>query len=408
MIQEKTILNIFISEKNNTVTEFAFEQFIVPLKESLSNKSFVKLALMNKRVKTNELNTVTAKLINIKEGIMLSFLYRYPTKDITKNYSFSEAATIATQLLETDFLQAELLTLEGDWHLTFSKKNTATIRKKAASITEQLHLAHDKNKERKISAADKIYLRELGITTNDFQVKTSMQDKYRQINKYIEIVDGIMKNADLGTSFNIVDMGAGKGYLTFALYDYLYNVLNKTPTVIGVELRKELADECNRIAELSSYDNLKFIEGSIKDVKLPATDVLIALHACDTATDDAIFRGITSNAKIIICAPCCHKQIRKQLNPADDLRLIVQYGILKERQAEIITDAIRALILEAYGYKTKVFEFISTEHTSKNVLIAGVKQKNASVPNADIVKQIENIKKIHGVAFHHLEKLMNT
>jgi hypothetical protein len=405
VIQGRIISNIFISEKNRTVIN-TIEQFIVHLNESLMNRSFVKLALMNKRVKTNELNTVTAKLISIKDGIKLSFLYRYPTKDITKNYSFDEAAILAKQLLETDFLQAELLTLEGDWHLTITKNNTATIRKKAASITVQPQLAHDKNKERKIAAENKIYLHELGITTADFQVKTSMQDKYRQINKYIEIIDGIMKNASLETSFNVVDMGAGKGYLTFALYDYLTSVLKKTPNIIGVELRKELADECNRIAQLSSYSNLKFVEGTIKDVELPATDMLIALHACDTATDDAIFRGITSNAKIIICAPCCHKQVRKQMNPTDDLRLIAQYGILIERQAEIITDAIRALILEAYGYKTKVFEFITTEHTPKNVLIVGVKQKNATVPNLYIIKQIENIKRIHGVEFHYLEKLM--
>ena len=405
MIQERIISSIFTSEKNKIVIN-TIEQFIVHLNESLANKSFVKLTLMNKRVKTNELNTVSVKLIHIKDGLKLSFLYRYPTKDITKNYSFDEAITIITQLLMSDFMQAELLTLQGDWHLTITKKNTATIRKKEASTKEQPQLAHDKNKERKISAADKIYLRELGITTADFQVKTSMQDKYRQINKYIEIIDGIVKNADLETSFNVVDMGAGKGYLTFALYDYLYNVLKKTPTVVGVELRKELADECNRIALLSSYSNLKFVEGTIKDAELPATDMLIALHACDTATDDAIFRGITSNAKIIICAPCCHKQVRKQMNPSDDLRLIAQYGLLKERQAEIITDAIRALILEAYGYKTKVFEFIATEHTPKNVLIVGVKQKNATVPNVKIIEQIENIKKIHGIEFHYLEKLM--
>ena len=406
MIPEKIISNIFTSEKNRTVIN-TIEQFIVHLNESLANKSFVKLALMNKRVKTNELNTVSAKLIHIKDGLKLSFLYRYPTKDITKNYSFDEAITIITQLLMSDFMQAELLTLDGDWHLTITKRNTAAIRKKDASVKEQPQLAHDKNKERKISATDKVYLRELGVTNADFQVKISMQDKYRQINQYIEIIDGILKNADLETSFTVVDMGAGKGYLTFALYDYLYNVLKKTPTVIGVELRKELADECNRIAQLSSYSHLKFIEGTIKDVQLPVTDMLIALHACDTATDDAIFRGITSDAKIIICAPCCHKQVRKQMNPKDDLRLISQYGILKERQAEIITDAIRALMLEAFGYKTKVFEFIATEHTPKNVLIVGIKQKNPIVADTKILKQIENIKRIHGVEFHYLEKLMN-
>ena len=135
--------------------------------------------------------------------------------------------------------------------------------------------------------------------------------------------------------------------------------------------------------------------------------MVISLHACDTATDDAIFRGIKLNAKIIICAPCCHKQVRKQMNPTDDLKLISQYGILKERQAEILTAAIRALILEDYGYKTKVFEFISTEHTPKNVLIVGTKHTTKDTPDKEILTQIENIKKIHGVEFHYLENLMS-
>ena len=362
---------------------------------------------MNKRVRTNELNTVSAKLINIKDELKLSFVYRYPTKDITKNYSFIDASALIVQLLKSDFFQADLFTLEGDWHFTINKKNTSTIRKKAASNTEPPPLSHDKNKHRVISTVNNIYLRELGVTNADWKVKSNMYDKYRQINKYIEIIDGIIKNYTIVSSFNIVDMGAGKGYLTFALYDYFYNILKKTPNIIGIELRKDIVDECNRIAKIASFSNLVFQEGTIKDIELPEMDMLIALHACDTATDDAIFRGIYSNAKIIICAPCCHKQLRKQMNPVDDLNLISQYGILKERQAEIITDGLRALIMEAYGYRTKVFEFIETEHTPKNVIIAGVKQKNYNTPNAEIIKQIENIKKIHGVEYHYLEKLIN-
>ena len=382
------------------------KEFVNLLKNSLISETFVRLALMNKRIKTNELNTVTAKLIEIKEGIKLSFIYRYPTKDITKNYNFDEGIVIIEQLLKTDFLQADLFTLQNDYYLTINKKNASSIRKKEAKITEKPLLLHDKEKNRMISVTNNIYLRELGITTAEWQVKKSMQDKYRQINKYIEIIDGVLKTTQLETTFNIVDMGAGKGYLTFALYDYLYNVLHKTPNIIGVELRKELVEGCNKIAQEASFVNLNFKAGSIKNIELPKTDMLIALHACDTATDDAIFRGIKSDAKIIICAPCCHKQLRKQINPTDDLSLISQFGILKERQAELLTDGIRALILEAYGYKAKVFEFIATEHTPKNVLIVGVKQKNVKIPNHEILQKIEHIKKIHGIEYHYLETLM--
>ncbi len=384
------------------------KQFISILNDCLTNKTFVKLSLMNKRDKTNELKIVSAKLIVVKDGVKLSFVYRYPTKDITKNYSFAESEKVIENHLDTDFLQADLFTLEADYYLTFNHKNIVSIKKKEASTKEIPQPAHDKEKNRLIATANNIYLRELGVTTADWQIKNSMQDKYRQINKYIEIIDGVLRNTNLENTLNVVDMGAGKGYLTFALYDYLQNVLKKTATVTGVELRKELVTDCNAIAQKSDFNNLNFIAGTIKEIELPETDMLIALHACDTATDDAIFRGINAEAKIIICAPCCHKQVRKQMNPTDDLNLISQFGILKERQAELLTDGIRALLLETYGYKTKVFEFIATEHTPKNVLIVAVKHKNTKTPDYKILEKIENIKKIHGIEYHYLEKLLAT
>lgn len=387
------------------MTENNIKTFIAFLNESAENSSFIKLAFMNKRVKTEDLNTVTAKLVKIKEEVKISFVYRYPTKDITKNYSFFESKTIAEQLLEKSFLQAEIYTSENNLFLSINKNNIVTLRKKAAINNEPPSLTHDEIKNRIIHTENNIYLKELGVTTADFQVKARMQDKYKQINKYIEIIDGILKSANLNQEINVVDMGAGKGYLTFALYDYLLNTLKKSPKILGIELREELVNDCNLIAKKATFSKLNFKTGTIKEVELNKVDLLIALHACDIATDDAIYRGIKSDAKIIICAPCCHKQVRKQMNPIDDLKLISQYGILKERQAEIITDAIRALILEAYGYKTKVFEFISTEHTPKNVLIVGIKQSEKKVPDSEILKQIENIKKIHGVEFHYLEKL---
>jgi hypothetical protein len=388
------------------VSKVNLKQFIETLYDSLKNKQFVRLTLMNKRDKTSDLKIVSAKLIEIKDGIKLSFVYRYPTKDITKNYTFDEGIIIIAELLNTDFLQADLFTLENDYYLTINNKNVVSIKKKEATSKEMPQLSHDIEKKRLISTANNIYLKELGIVNADWQLKNSMQDKYRQINKYIEIIDGVLRNTKLKDTLNVVDMGAGKGYLTFALYDYLQNVLNKTPNIIGIEIRKELVINCNLIAQKANFLNLSFKAGSIKDIDLPETDMLIALHACDTATDDAIFRGITSNSKIIIVAPCCHKQVRKQMNPTDDLGLISQYGILKERQAELLTDGIRALLLEAYGYKAKVFEFIATEHTPKNVLIVAVKQKNVKIPAIEILQKIENIKKIHGIESHYLETLL--
>ncbi len=380
--------------------------FIKALNESLTSGSLIRLGVMHKRDKTKELTSVTAKLIKIKEGIRLSFVYRYPTKDVTKNHIIEECGNIVKLLLLNDFQQAELYTSEFNYFLTIQKNDFVVIRKKKSAVVEVPNLAHDREKERFIKPQNNDYLFELGITNAEGQVKTSMNDKFRQINKYIEIIDGIMKQINFNNDVKVVDMGSGKGYLTFALYDYLINNLKIKAVINGIEQREELVDQCNALAVKNNFDKLSFIKGSIQDVMLKDIDVLIALHACDTATDDAISRGIKSNAKLIICAPCCHKQLRKDMHPSDDLNYLNQYGILKERQAEMLTDAIRALFLEAFGYQTKVFEFIDTEHTPKNVMIVGIKQDQAIVPNDKFIQQIANLKKMYGIEKHYLEELL--
>jgi hypothetical protein len=232
-----------------------------------------------------------------------------------------------------------------------------------------------------------------------------MTAKFRQINKYIEVLDAEFKNLNLPEDAVIMDMGSGKGYLTFALYDYFVNVLKTKVNITGVEFRKELVAYCNSIATACSYKGLHFTEGSIESTELKKADVLIALHACDTATDEAIWKGITAGASLIVVAPCCHKQIRKQFNVHNEMEPLLKHGILEERQAELITDGLRALIMEDCGYKTKVFEFISTEHTPKNMMITGVKKSDTN-SKKDIPEMIHNIKKSYGIEYHHLEKLL--
>jgi hypothetical protein len=175
----------------------------------------------------------------------------------------------------------------------------------------------------------------------------------------------------------------------------------------GVEFREELVDATNVIALKAGFDKLKFLTGNIAEVEIERTDVLIALHACDTATDDAIYRGIEQKSGIIICAPCCHKQIRKQMEPQNVLKQIVQHGILAERLAEMVTDTIRAMILEAFGYKTKVFEFVPLEHTAKNVMIAAIKTKDVDKPDVRILQEVDALKKMFDIEYHYLEKLLD-
>jgi tRNA A58 N-methylase Trm61 len=284
---------------------------------------------------------------------------------------------------------------------------SAKLVTKAVSLTEKAGpQQHDKEKERIVKASNNIYLRQLGITTGDGLVKKEMQDKYKQINRYVEIIDGILKQLDFGNRISVVDMGSGKGYLTFALYDYLTNTLKLQTNMLGVEMREDLINTCNRIAAASKFDQLHFVKGTIADIALPSTDMLIALHACDTATDDAIFKGINANAKLIICAPCCHKQIRKQMKPDNVLNTITKHGILLERQAEMVTDAIRALLLEAAGYKTRVFDFIATEHTPKNVMIVGIKNETVSVNKEAYLEKVKALKGMFNIEEHYLEKLL--
>ena len=380
--------------------------FLDYILNSLENKEFQKITISQQRDKSSALKNVFAKAAILKAGIKLSFVYRYPTKDITKNFDFEEGLALIQDMLVKDFYQADLFTYTADWHYAINKNGISRLRKTPPTNTETPIYTHDKIKRRFITLENNVYLRELGIATADAKVKKDMEDKFRQINKYIEIADNIVNSAALPSAFHIVDMGSGKGYLTFALYDYLSNVLKLSPEIIGVEIRSELVESSNRIAHKAGFDKLKFQTGSIETAELAQIDMLIALHACDTATDEAIYRGIRADSKVIICAPCCHKQVRKQLNPENDLKSITKFGILEERQAEILTDGIRALVLEAYGYKTKVFEFISTEHTPKNVLIVGIKKGNEKVDDS-ILDQIRNIKKLYNIQNHHLEKLLH-
>ena len=381
-------------------------KLIETLEKHIVASDFIKLILSNKRDKFNDLKAVYVKPVLIKEKEHLNFVYKYNTKDITKNFILVEAFENLKKLLKEHFYQTIVFTLAADYDLLIRKDESSSFKKSKASISKKPKVQHNKVKDKLIKTKDNIYLQELGVINASGNILADKQKKFKQINKYIEIIDNILKPIDFKGDFTVVDMGAGKGYLTFALYDYLQNVSDKNPNIIGVELRKELVEKCNIISDKASFEKLRFIEGSIKKAEIEKIDVLIALHACDTATDDAIYRGIKANAKVIICAPCCHKQIRKQIKPTDELKLVTQFGILKERQAELLTDALRALLLEAHGYKTKVFEFISTEHTPKNVLIVGVKNKALKEPDAEIIKQIQSIKKTHGIDFHYLEKLL--
>jgi len=380
-----------------------FEQLNEALRQSVIDNNFVKLTLSKPVRKSDELPNVYVRFIKIKGAALFQFTYHYATNDKVKNYTLQEAISELEVLLLAHFKAATLFTLKSDLMAFVSKKKKVTFKENAPSFKNKLPETHDKPKERLAEAGS--YLYHLGITDANGKVIHKMADKYRQINKYLEIIESLLKTTKLAKKIQIVDMGSGKGYLTFALYDYLVNTKKFNATVTGIELRKELVAYCSDIAAKCAFENLSFVAQPIQEYDNAKIDILIALHACDTATDDAIYKGLVSKSELIICAPCCHKQIRQQVKGKEQESPLLKYGIFKERQFEMVTDTIRALVLEKHNYNTKVFEFISNEHTRKNVMLVGTK----SSKNSDVSKlesKIKDLKKTYLIEEHYLETLL--
>lgn len=394
------------------------QQFQTQLAESISSNIFLKVSLGNYHGNDKELKNVYVRKVKIKRADMLSFTYRYKTRDIFKNLSIEDGITLISHFVSNDFRIATLFTTEKEIILEHGKRQQISLREQLVKSSVQPSLLHDKEKKRLIKPDGKSYLQALRVTDQEGKVFKNAQDKYRQINQYIEILSSLIKELPEGQIKNVVDMGSGKGYLTFALYDYLHHVLNLDTKVIGVEFREDLVTLCNEIADTSGFDKLSFVEGTIEAYDVNQIDLLIALHACDTATDDAIYKGIKANAGLIVVAPCCHKQIRREMEKGkakNELTFLTKYGIFMERQAEMVTDGIRALILEYYGYKTKVFQFISDAHTPKNVLVVGMKIKDQGTRSkeqeikrkVELLEKIKETKAYFGIGYHHLEKLFD-
>lgn len=384
--------------------------FIAQLNISLTDNSFIKLSLGNYKGAVSELKKIYVKPVIIKRVLKLSFTYRFKTKDIVKNYSLEDGVSeIVRTLRANEFRAATIFKVNEDLILSYNQ-DSWSVKSITATAKKTDSLSHDKLKQRKLGSSDKNYLKELRLTDDSGKVYKSAQDKWKQINHYVDILSSMLGSLPDKEKLNVVDMGAGKGYLTFALYDYLNNILQKPAEVVGVEYRLDLVDLCNSIALRSGFMDLNFVEGTIEAFKpKDKIDVLIALHACDTATDDAISKGIENHAELIVVAPCCHKQVRKQMEIGkvkNELDFLTRHGIFMERQAEMVTDGMRALIMEYFGYQTKVFQFVSDAHTPKNVLVVGVRKEIDDVRRLKVLEKIKSTKAYFGLEYHHLEKLM--
>ncbi|WP_043971671.1 MULTISPECIES: class I SAM-dependent methyltransferase [Acinetobacter] len=387
---------------------FSFEQeqqFFLDIQQSIENKSFDRLILSQYKGEMAQLEKMTFRVIELQGQATLSCLYHYTTQDMTKNYAIDEGLEKIAELLKLS-KQANLFTSDQDVQLKKNKKKAMlNSQKKQASTLKVEQQQHDREKQRYVQQQSP-FLKHLGITDEKGQIVPSMARKWKQINKFIEIFSHAYEQIDAAQhELNIVDFGSGKGYLTFALYDYL-QAQQKTPLITGVELRSNLVEFCKNVADQVDFNHLDFFEGDVRSYQPEKLDVMIALHACDIATDFAIHTGIRLNASMIMCAPCCHKELRPQLHSPEVLQPMLQFGIHAGQQAEMLTDTLRALLLKAYGYETKVFEFVSLEHTSKNKMILATKRKQIQQPDAKIMQQIQALKAMYGIEKQSLELLL--
>jgi hypothetical protein len=403
------------------------KNFVDEVRRSLAAGTFLKLTLANYKGTEEHLQRISVRRNETKKGERLAFQSRYSTRDVVKNADLKDAGERIANYLENDFKSAHLFTTTNDFQLIVGKKSSRLTKGKATLKTAP-PASHDREKNYLVDPSA-YYLRALGITTDSGQVRSNQHDKWRQINKFVESVDGLIKNSPLRDSetLRVVDMGSGKGYLTFALYDHLARTgsgsycvgslqnpaQSKCVTKIqttGVEQRKGLVTLCNEIAQASEFDGLKFVQGTIADHDPGKVDILIALHACDTATDDALYKGIAANASVIVAAPCCHHEVKKQLKPPELLEGVLKHPVMLERTAETITDGIRALLLEANGYKTKMFEFVSTEHTPKNNMLVATRVNSPHASKGSTNKKMTEVNAImseFGIKNQHLFALLN-
>jgi SAM-dependent methyltransferase len=384
----------------------ALQRFLARFADSLDDGGFARLVLAKPQRAPDELLRVTARPVRLRGEPMLSLLYTHKTRDITKNFSLGEGVATLRALLGPVFRNAHLHTRDEEWQLTLSKKGQGLLHVGQATQAADTPTTHDREKQRWLELT-RPFLTELGVTTAQQQLIPAMSRKWKQINKFVEVFAHALAASPLAEAkqIHVVDFGSGKGYLTFAIHDWLRHTKGVDAQVTGVELRPDMVALCNQAIAKLHIEGLRIEQGDVRSYQPAALNVMIALHACDVATDYAIHLGLRAGAEIIMCSPCCHKQIRPQLLSPHPLAPILQHGVHLGQEAEMLTDGLRALLLDACGYDTQVFEFISLEHTNKNKMILAVKRAAPKSPGT-VLRQIADIKQFYGIQEQCLETLL--
>ena len=349
---------------------------------------------------------IVVRPVQVRGRPQLQFSYFDAKRDTSKNYYGSEAAAHLSEALDIAFSSIVVQMADEDIQIQLTKKGKPLIhRHRHASAPALPDTAHNRAKALPLPAdRPDAFLQAIGIMNPQGQVKPAMQGKFAQINEFIKLVDATGELERFGRSpINVLDCGCGASYLTFAMYHYLNDVRGIPARLVGVDTNAQLIEKCAAQAADLHYDDLCFEAAPIVDFQpSDAPDLVIALHACDTATDEAIFQAIRHNAHMLVCAPCCHHHLNEQLESAT-FRPVLRHGILKQRMGDLLTDAFRALILRIMGYRAEVIEFVAAEHTAKNLMIRAVKVAGPGDPQ--FVREYNELKQFWGVT-PYLETLL--
>lgn len=368
------------------------------LDEVLPEGRLVSATLSQPRRKDGEsCGKVVVKPVLLKKELHYQLAYHYDKKVTHANATLEEARTKISALLENDMRQGLFATLESDYQVLISKKGKTAILKKPPTKKQAADLSHNRKKTYVLEEGEPVsFLVELGVMNDKGRVLAAKYDKFRQINRFLEMVRDILPALPKDRKLTIVDFGCGKSYLTFALYHYLAVQEGFELNVVGLDLKADVIEHCESLARTLHYEGLHFRIGDIADYnEFDAVDMVITLHACDTATDAALEKAVRWGASAILSVPCCQHELFAQVQ-SDILEPLLSHGILKERFSALATDAIRAKLLDLVGYKTQLLEFIDMEHTPKNILIRAV--KTDTPPAANVWREYEAFRNFLGAS----------
>lgn len=343
------------------------------------NNKLIDLTISGQRKKSDvDASKVKIRPVIIKEEMKFQVSEFVGKKVLHVNMDEAEVKDRIERYLNEEFKQAQFMLTDASASVLVSKSGTCTCKFKAAKeIKAQKDLSHNRVKKYIIEEGMTVpFMVDLGIMTKEGQIIKPKYDKYRQINRFLDFIEDILPRLDKDKEQTIIDFGCGKSYLTFAMYYYLKVMKGYNIRIIGLDLKEDVIEHCNELRTKYGYDKLDFFTGDIASFKgVESVDMVVTLHACDTATDYALAKAVNWGAKVILSVPCCQHEVNRTIDN-DLLGPIMDYGILKDRFAAIVTDAARAKLLEANGYQTQILEFIDMEHTPKNLLIRAVKTDN--------------------------------